>query len=37
MVAAVYLIVTPVAAQLGFKFGTDEKSAKDFMYEKNDK
>ncbi len=31
---AVYLIVTPIAAHLGYRFGTDEKSAKDFMYEK---
>lgn len=31
---AVYIIVTPIAAHLGFKFGVDEKSAKDFMYEK---
>ena len=31
---AVYLIVTPIAAHLGYKFGIDEKSAKDFMYEK---
>ncbi len=34
ILAAVYLIVTPVSAQLGYKFGIDEKSAKDFMYEK---
>ena len=32
--AAVYLIRTPVAAQLGYKFGIDEKSFGDFMYEK---
>lgn len=37
VLAAVYIIVTPAAAQLGYKFGFDEKSAKDFMYEKNDK
>lgn len=30
-----YLIITPVAAQIGYKFGTDEKSFKDFMYEKH--
>ena len=37
VLAAVYIIVTPAAAQLGYKFGFDEKSAKDLMYEKNDK
>ena len=37
VLAAVYIIVTPVAAQLGFMFGIDEKSAKDLMYEKKDK
>lgn len=34
ILAAVYLITTPVAAQLGYKFGIDEKSFGDFMYEK---
>ena len=34
ILGAVYLIITPVAAQLGYKFGIDDKSFKDFMYEK---
>ncbi|MBR5089146.1 MAG: hypothetical protein IK093_06945 [Ruminiclostridium sp.] len=34
VLAAVYLIVTPAAAHLGYKFGIDDKSMKDFMYEK---
>lgn len=34
ILGAVYLTVTPIAAHLGYKFGVDEKSAKDFMYEK---
>ena len=34
VLAVVYVIVTPIAAHLGYKFGIDEKSAKDFMYEK---
>ena len=34
ILAVVYLVITPVAAQLGYKFGIDERSAKDFMYEK---
>lgn len=29
-----YLIITPSSAQLGYKFGIDDKSVKDFMYEK---
>ena len=32
---AAYLILTPVSAQLGYKFGIDERSFKDFMYEKD--
>ncbi|MBO6231968.1 MAG: hypothetical protein J6O50_15525 [Ruminiclostridium sp.] len=34
VLGAVYLLITPAAAHLGYKFGTDEKSMKDFMYEK---
>ena len=32
---AAYLIISPAASQLGYKFGIDEKSFKDFMYEKH--
>lgn len=35
LLMAAYLIITPVAAQLGYKFGIDERSFKDFMYEKD--
>ena len=31
---AVYAVVTPLSAQLGYRFGVNEKSFKDFMYEK---
>ena len=31
---AVYAVVTPLSAQLGYRFGVEEKSFKDFMYEK---
>ena len=31
---AAYLILSPVSAQLGYKFGIDERSFKDLMYEK---
>lgn len=31
---AAYLIISPIAAQLGYKFGADERSFGDFMYEK---
>ncbi len=31
---AFYLILTPVAAQIGYKFGYDEKTRDSFMYEK---
>ena len=34
ILSAVYLVITPAAAQIGYKFGIDEKSMKDFMYEK---
>ena len=30
----IYLVLTPISAQTGYKFGFDEKSAKDYMYEK---
>ncbi len=30
---AIYAVVTPITAQIGYKFGFDEKSAKSFMYE----
>ena len=29
-----YAVITPASAQLGYKFGIDEKNFKDFMYEK---
>lgn len=28
----IYLVLTPAAAEIGYKFGCDEKTAKDFMY-----
>lgn len=31
---AIYFVLTPIAAQIGYKFGYDEKKAQDFMYEK---
>ncbi len=31
---AVYLIITPVSAHIGYKFGAGDKDFKDFMYEK---
>lgn len=31
---SIYFILTPIAAQLGYKFGYDEKKLLDFMYEK---
>ena len=31
---AAYLILTPAAAQLGYRFGVDERSFRDLMYEK---
>lgn len=31
---AIYLVLTPIAAQIGYKFGYDEKTLKDLMYEK---
>lgn len=31
---AIYLVLTPIAAQIGYKFGYDEKTLHDYMYEK---
>ncbi len=31
---ALYLVITPTAAHIGYKFGVNEKGFKDFMYEK---
>jgi hypothetical protein len=31
---AVYLIITPIPAQIGYRFGTGDKDLRDFMYER---
>lgn len=34
VIMAIYIILTPVCAQFGYRFGVDDRSFKDMMYEK---